>query len=295
MSDKKNILIYSHESGTEVSDLLKDNDEYSVQVFKVDEIKIADEFNPDLIVLDNDLETTKDILVRNKIPAPLLIVSNEIITATPIRAEAYDFIIRPVNPDELAFRVANMMKIKQLKEEIKIVSTTDELTGLYNRNYLHNRLEAELSRSKRYNIPLSCMLLDIDYFKVVNDIYGYDWGDVLLKEITSVLIKHARKEDIVTRYGDEEFLVLLPNTDEDNAYIFAERLRKDIERMKFKPDGEEEPHPITISGGIASYPFLTDINETAQSLIRYAEHALYNAKKRGKNKMIQFSQINLEF
>jgi diguanylate cyclase (GGDEF)-like protein len=112
--------------------------------------------------------------------------------------------------------------------------------------------------------------------------------------ITDVVKKHVRKEDILTRYGDEEFLVILPNTDEENAYVFAERLRRDIERMEFIPDGEEERHIITISGGISSYPFPVEMDDATQTLIRYAEHALYNAKKRGKNKIIQFSQINLE-
>ena len=185
--------------------------------------------------------------------------------------------------------------IKELKETIDTVSTTDALTGLHNRKYLHERLEAEISRAKRYDIKLSCLLLDIDFFKVVNDMYGYDWGDVLLKKIAEMLKGSVRKEDILTRYGDEEFIVILPNTPEENAFLFAERFRRDIEKMEFIPAGEEERHPITISGGIASFPFLQNVDEDANTLIRYAEHALYNAKKRGKNKIVQFSQINIEY
>ena len=194
----------------------------------------------------------------------------------------------------MTVRVNSLLKVKELREEVNLVSTTDELTGLFNRKYLHERMEAELSRAKRYKLSLSCMLLDIDFFKVVNDMYGYDWGDVLLKEISEIIKRHVRKEDVLTRYGDEEFLILLPNTDEENAFLFAERLRRDIEKFEFHPDGEEEPHPVTISGGVASYPFLENVDENANTLIRYAEHALYNAKKRGKNKIVQFSQINLE-
>ena len=99
------------------------------------------------------------------------------------------------------------------------------------------------------------------------------------KKIAEMLKGFIRKEDILTRYGDEEFIVLLPNTPEENAFIFAERFRREIEKMEFIPAGEEERHPITISGGIASYPFLQNVEEDGNTLIRYAEHALYNAKK----------------
>ena len=152
-----------------------------------------------------------------------------------------------------------------------------------------------MSRAKRHESKVSCLLLDIDYFKVVNDMYGYEWGDVLLKKIAEMLKSFIRKEDILTRYGDEEFVIILPDTNEDNAYIFAERFRREIEKMEFIPAGEEERHQITISGGISSYPFLKNVEETSNTLIRYSEHALYNAKKRGKNKIVQFSQINIEY
>lgn len=291
----KNIVIYSQNTASNIESIIKNySSEYNVQVFNPTEIKVADSLNPNLIILDVPVEVSQDILIRTKIPAPLLIVSDKILDGVTIRAEAYDYILTPLNEKELKVRVENMLKIRDLKDLVKIVSTTDELTGLHNRSYVHQRLDAELSRARRYNMVLSAILLDIDFFKVVNDIYGYDWGDVLLKDISEIIKQHARKEDIVTRYGDEEFLLILPNTDEDNAYIFAERLRKDIERMEFIPDGEEEKHPITVSGGIASYPFLNQTDENANTLIRYAEHALYNAKRRGKNKMVQFSQINLE-
>lgn len=290
-----NIIIYTENGNSELEAQLKDIEDSSIRVKNIEEIKESEELNPYLIIMDCSKDVIKDTLIRNKIPAPLLIVSDEVIEGFTVRAESFDYILKPIKQDELTIRVNNLLKIKQLKNEIEVVTTTDELTGLYNRKYLHVRLEAELSRSKRYKIPISCLLLDIDFFKVVNDMWGYEWGDVLLKEITEVLKRHARKEDIVTRYGDEEFIIVLPSTDEDNAYIFAERLRRDIERLEFIPEGEEERHPITISGGISCYPYLESVEENAQTLIRYAEHALYNAKRRGKNKIIQFSEINLEF
>lgn len=292
----KNIVIYSESLASKVEPLIKSfSNEYMVTLHKPTEIKSLDAHNTNLVVLEASSDEVQNILVRTKIHAPLLIVTDKVLKGVTVRAEAFDYLLTPINVDELKVRVENMLKIKYFKEQIELVSTTDELTGLHNRGYLHQRLDAELSRAKRYSMVLSAILVDIDFFKVVNDIYGYDWGDVLLKDISEIIKQHARKEDIITRYGDEEFLLILPNTDEDNAYIFAERLRKDIEKMEFIPDNEEERHPITISGGIASYPFLNQVDENANTLIRYAEHALYNAKKRGKNKMVQFSQINLEF
>ncbi len=290
----KNIIIYNQEKKSKLESQILKGEHYSVQVKLPDEIKNAETLNPDLIILDNPAEINEDILVRNKITTPVLIVSDKIFENIMVRAEAYDYILNPVNYSELMVRIANLLKIRELKEQISLVSTTDELTGLYNRSCLHQRLEEELARSKRYKHPLSTILMDIDYFKVVNDIYGYDWGDVLLRQITEILRRRARKEDILTRYGDEEFILVLPNTTEENARVFAERIRKDIEEMDFIPEGEEEKHPITISGGIASYPFLMEAEENANTIIRYAEHALYAAKKRGKNQIVLFSQMNLE-
>ena len=208
--------------------------------------------------------------------------------------QLYDFIKNPADTDELIVRVNALLRIKAIKDKLERVSTTDDLTGLHNRKYLQERLEEEISRSKRYGTKLSCILFDIDFFKVVNDMYGYEWGDILLRNIANKLHAMIRKEDILTRYGDEEFLLVLPNTSEDNAFLFGERFRREIEKMEFIPAGEEEPHKVTISGGISTFPCMPDVDEDANTVIRYAEHALYNAKHRGKNKIIQFSQMNLE-
>jgi diguanylate cyclase (GGDEF)-like protein len=290
----KHILIFSEDGKSNLKDLIK-VEGYEVLAQTTEEIKDCAQFHPSLIVIDAPVETVKNIAATTKFIAPLLVVADNIIDELTVRGESYDYILKPINEKELSIRVANLLKIKYLKEKMGFICTTDELTGLHNRKYVHERLEAEISRSKRYGFKLSCLLLDIDYFKVVNDIYGYDWGDVLLKQIADTLRKHVRKEDILTRYGDEEFLIILPNTDESNAFIFSERVRQDIEKLVFQPDGEEEPHPITISGGISCYPFLANVDERAHTLISYSEHALYNAKKRGKNKIVQFSQINIEF
>lgn len=289
----KNIVIYSTQTKSELTDILSEIDESSVRVEPESQMKDYTLLNPSLLVIEQG-PSLKDVLMTTKFNCPVLFLG-PIIKDVVVRAEGYDFINTPVNADELLIRAKALLKIKELKETLETATTTDELTGLHNRKYLHDRLSGEISRAKRYNTKLSCLLFDIDFFKVVNDMYGYDWGDVLLKSLAEKLKSLVRKEDVLTRYGDEEFLLVLPNTSEENAFLFAERFRRDIEKMEFIPAGEEERHPITISGGISTYPCLENVDEDANTIIRYAEHALYNAKKRGKNKIVQFSQINLDY
>lgn len=289
----KNIIIYSTQTKSALTDILSTIDEATIRVELESQLKEHTLLNPNLLIIEQ-VSNLKDVLMTTKFPCPVLFVG-PVFTDVPVRAEGYDFINTPVNQDELLIRVKTLLKIKDLKDTLALATTTDELTGLHNRKYLHERLTAEISRAKRYKTKLSCLLFDIDFFKVVNDMYGYDWGDVLLKSMAEKLKSLIRKEDVLTRYGDEEFLLVLPNTSEENAFLFAERFRRDIEKMEFIPAGEEERHPITISGGISTYPSLENVDEDANTIIRYAEHALYNAKKRGKNKIIQFSQINLDY
>lgn len=289
----RNIIIYSTQTKSALTDTLATLDDVNVRVEPESQLKDYSLLNPGLLIIEQG-PSLKDVLMTTKFSCPVLILG-PIFKDIPIRAESYDFINTPVNKDELIIRVKSLLKIKALKETLELVTTTDELTGLHNRKYLHERLSAEISRAKRYKTKLSCLLFDIDFFKVVNDMYGYDWGDVLLRSLADKLKSLVRKEDILTRYGDEEFLLVLPNTSEENAFLFAERFRRDIEKMEFIPAGEEERHPITISGGISTYPCLENVEEDDNTIIRYAEHALYNAKKRGKNKIVQFSQINLDY
>lgn len=289
----KNIVIYSAQGKSDLTEILSTIDESSVRVESDAQLKEYSLLNPSLLIIEQ-VSNLKDVLMTTKFSCPVLLVG-PVFTDVVVRAEGYDFINTPVNKDELLIRVKALLKIKDLKDTLSVVTTTDELTGLHNRKYLHDRLDAEISRAKRYKTQLSCLLFDIDFFKVVNDMYGYDWGDVLLRSLADKLKQLVRKEDVLTRYGDEEFLLVLPNTPEENAFLFAERFRRDIEKMEFIPAGEEERHPITISGGISTYPCLENTEEDANTIIRYAEHALYNAKKRGKNKIIQFSQINLDY
>ena len=287
----KNVIIYTDKKSSTIADTISTIDDVNIRLENADSLKDYENLNPGVIIIES-VPNIKDVLMVTKFKYPILFIG-ETFKGSTVRAVAFDYIKTPIDNQELIVRVKNMLKIKDLRDKLKTLSTTDELTGLHNRKYLLERMKQEISRARRYGTALSVLLFDLDFFKVVNDIYGYEWGDVLLRSIADKLKQLIRKEDIITRYGDEEFVVVLPNTSEDNAFLFAERFRKDIERMEFIPAGEEERHPITISGGISTYPCFQDAEEDANTIIRYAEHALYNAKKRGKNKIVQFSQLNL--
>lgn len=165
-------------------------------------------------------------------------------------------------------------------------SITDPLTGVYNRRYLDRRLEEEINRAKRYDLPLSILLIDIDRFKQVNDTYGHQVGDSLLIHLSKVILSHIRTSDVAARYGGDELLILAQNATLDSATTLAERLRQNVEEdqpeLSSDPD-EEQDFRVTVSIGIAGLgPDITD----AESLVKYADEALYRAKQEGRNCVI---------
>ncbi|MBN3574815.1 GGDEF domain-containing protein [Vibrio neptunius] len=157
-------------------------------------------------------------------------------------------------------------------------SIKDELTQLYNRRALEELLPKELARSSRHRQPLSVLLLDIDHFKKVNDTYGHQAGDRVLRTTGKLLILQTRKDDLSFRYGGEEFLVLLPNTDIDNAMIVAEKLREAIKRARMLPTNVES---CTASFGVTEF----NGDDDWKSVIERADRALYNAKENGRDRV----------
>jgi diguanylate cyclase (GGDEF)-like protein len=165
---------------------------------------------------------------------------------------------------------------KRLEEELRRLSTTDGLTGLYNRRFLDDTLQKELSRAHRYPAPLSVLMFDVDHFKKFNDTHGHDQGDRVLQAVAKTLRGALRNQDYPCRYGGEEFVAILPNTPKTGAYSVAERLRTDIETMVV--DGLK----VTISIGVAEYPDF-EVRDQAR-LIEAADGALYHAKQEGRNR-----------
>lgn len=289
---EKIVVISESSLDKTLKNVLESNNNYEFTLQTPDTVEKLNETNYSLIVLDI-LQDKLDIFLNEyNLPVPVLICCNDGFDIKELKCKEYDLIYKPLKEVELKIRLSNLVKLKNYKTEIDRITVCDELTGLHNRKYLIDRLDEELSRSKRYQTPISCILIDIDYFKVINDMYGYTEGDKVLQKIAGLLNEHVRKEDILTRYGDEEYLIALPNTTDRNAYVLAERIRKSIKSYRFFD--EEEPMNVTISAGISTYPF-PHMEPDVNTLVRYSEHALYNAKKQGKNKVVLFSQINFDF
>lgn len=168
-------------------------------------------------------------------------------------------------------------------QRFQLLAITDPLTGLLNRRYLEERFAQEIERSKRYQFPLSFVMMDIDSFKSFNDTFGHQAGDEVLRETAHCIRKSLRNFDVAARYGGEEFIVVLPETDVTSATILAERLRKAVEQH-FTSEGSR--HPVTVSIGVSS---LSKALQNRHQVIRAADQALYAAKKRGKNCVVVYN------
>lgn len=183
----------------------------------------------------------------------------------------------------LMMRRTNDEKKVELLERLSI---TDPLTELYNRRYLERRMEEEINRSLRSGHNLTVMLIDLDFFKNYNDVCGHVAGDKALKKAATVLHESVREMDVVTRYGGEEFCILLPGTSKRESIFVAERIRRDIESELF-PGEEHLPFGrLTTSIGVSSFP---EDGSTSISIINAADIALYEAKKGGRNRIVIFN------
>lgn len=191
---------------------------------------------------------------------------------------------------ELALRETNRQlharieEIGRLQVALQELAVRDSLTGLYNRRYLDETLEREVSRARREGNPLSLVMLDIDYFKRVNDTYGHQVGDEALRMLAATLLADIRAEDVACRYGGEEFLILLPNMPLETAILRAEAWRKAIEELSIVLGNFHIT--FTISLGVAAYP---EHGKTPDDLTRCADQSLYRAKHEGRNQISVYS------
>ncbi len=204
-----------------------------------------------------------------------------------IEAGADDYIVKPFDQNELKVRLIAGNRIVQLNKELLSARNilekqviNDPLTSLFNRHYMVEVLEKEFSSALRYQTDLSCLLLDLDLFKEINDTHGHPFGDFVLREFANCLKQEARKMDIPFRYGGEEFMLLLPNTDIVGAKNVAEKIRVSCGQKTY--DDGNNAVKATVSIGIAS----VKLNKPLESkeLIAYADKALYRAKAEGRNR-----------
>jgi diguanylate cyclase (GGDEF)-like protein/PAS domain S-box-containing protein len=174
-------------------------------------------------------------------------------------------------------------RVQERTRELELLSTTDPLTGARNRRFLMDQAALEIARAQRYGHPLSCLLFDIDRFKQVNDSHGHDVGDRVLITMCLAVQTMLRPADTLARYGGEEFVVLLPDTDLEQARYAAERIRSAMEAMPVPAPGLAAPLHITVSVGVAT---LSVLNADADALFKAADTAMYRAKEGGRNQVV---------
>jgi diguanylate cyclase (GGDEF)-like protein len=180
--------------------------------------------------------------------------------------------------------IRDITVLKHREENLRELSEKDPLTMIYNRRKLFDMLEVEVEKANRYCRPLSLLLLDLDYFKDVNDKYGHNIGDIVLKTTTQIVADVIRKVDIFARFGGEEFVIICPETDIDGAVLLAEKIRTAVEQHSYPMVGN-----ITISAGVSE---LVD-TDSVNTLIKKADDVLYAAKKRGRNRVESCKSLDL--
>ena len=230
--------------------------------------------------------------------APIIILTGQgerEVDVAAMQAGAADFLVKGrIDAQLLERAIRYALENARLLNALSELAIRDELTGLYNRRELNRLLAEEANRSQRFGRPTALVMLDIDHFKVVNDTYGHQVGDEVLRWIGQMLREHVRSVDRPARYGGEEFTIILPETPGDEAFAVAERLRQGVAAHPFtlsQDDGPALRIPITISLGVAELPSDADVEE---ALIEMADQALYEAKRRGRNCTVQYRAIRAQ-
>ena len=270
-----------------------------MSVFKVANTQLVDLVLLDRILPDMDgskicrwfklNEDTKGI--------PIIMLTAKSTTVEKVQgleSGADDYLPKPYEEIELNARVYAALRTKTLRDELKqanqelkeiltrveVMAITDPMTGLFNRRRFEPLLDLEFKKATRYSAPLSCMMIDIDHFKVVNDAYGHAVGDAVIKDVALIIRQSIREVDTACRWGGEEFAVLTPFTNKMNAMKPAEKILESVSDHAFVGIGD---HKVTVSIGIADVS-RSDI-DSAEKLVNAADIAMYEAKRKGRNRI----------
>jgi diguanylate cyclase (GGDEF)-like protein len=197
---------------------------------------------------------------------------------------AVDFVSKPFHPTVVRARVRTHMALKMKSDRLERLSMIDALTDIPNRRFLDDRLDSETRRSSRDRLPLSLVMIDIDFFKDFNDRYGHAAGDTCIQRVARALAAAVRRPgDLVARYGGEEFTVLLPGTDAEGSFVVAERLRGAVESLGIEHVASGVASVVTVSVGVVTSTEARPL--AAQGLVTRADEALYRAKRIGRNRV----------
>ena len=260
----------------------------------------ATEGNYDLVIVSLELENFDALRLCSQLRSldrtrsvPILAVTEPENNARMLRGleiGVNDYLMRPIDKNELLARARSQVRkrryTERLRDNVQIsieMAITDALTGLFNRRYMENHLATLIEQANARGKPLSALMLDIDYFKSINDTYGHDAGDDVLRDFALRIKRSIRGIDLACRYGGEEFVLVMPETDMAVAAMVAERLRRRIAAEPFAIQQGARSVPVTISIGIA---VLRDRDDTAASILKRADQALYRAKRDGRNRVV---------
>lgn len=265
-------------------------DDYQIKVATSGEqcLKIANsKEKPDLILLDVEMPIMNGYDVCEQLKSEPTTASIPVIFVTAMQTEedeekalmlgAVDFLTKPVRPAILIARIKTQVILKKQHDALINLAMRDQLTNLYNRHYLLEMANHRVARAMRKKVPVSVLILDVDHFKKINDTQGHVVGDLVLKSLAELLQQLCRQEDILARFGGEEFLIFFDECDEKNATNIAERMRIEIAQLN------PAKIPISASIGVAQ---LKIGEEGFTDLVKRADDAMYHAKKTGRNKVI---------
>ena len=197
---------------------------------------------------------------------------------------ADDFLTKPVAEGELLARLQSGSRVLELERELSLMAHTDFLTGLLTQRTFYEALEKEWHRSTRLQLPLSCVMMDLDFFKQINDVYGHPAGDSVLKFAAELLLDNSRASDTVCRYGGEEFCILLPETDENGAAVWAERARVRLGALRIPTDLKD----MRVTGSFGVAQRRSDVADE-EALVKLADQALLCAKRTGRDRVVRYA------
>ena len=256
--------------------------------------------NFDLLIVSLNLENFDALRLCSQLRSlertrniPILVITEPDNNARMVRGleiGVNDFLLRPIDKNELLARVRSQVRKRRYTERLRDnvqmsieMAITDALTGLFNRRYMESHLSTLVEQAASRGKPLTVMVVDIDYFKAINDSHGHDAGDDVLRDFALRIKRSIRGIDLACRYGGEEFVLVMPETDMAVAAMVAERLRRRIAAEPFAIQQGSRVVPVTISIGIAA---LRDKDDTAASVLKRADQALYRAKRDGRNRVV---------